>query len=95
MSEQVGSVRQSIRDFVMEAAQNKKVLSVTDEESLVANGVMDSLEFFRLIGFLEDNLSITVEDREVKLENFQSIDAIANYVERKLAPVPEMEKQLA
>jgi len=95
MSEQMDSVRQSIRDFVMEAAQNKKVLSVTDEESLVANGVMDSLEFFRLVGFLEDNLSIIVEDREVKVENFQSIDAIVSYVARKLAPVAEMEQQLA
>jgi acyl carrier protein len=95
MSEQMDSIRQQIRDFVMESAQTKNVPSVTDEESLVANGVMDSLEFFRLVGFLEDNLSITVEDREVKVENFQSIDAIVSYIERKLAPVAELEKQLA
>jgi len=95
MSEQMDSIRQQIRDFIMESAQTKNVLSVTDEESLVANGVMDSLEFFRLVGFLEDNLSITVEDREILVENFQSIDAIVGYVERKLAPAPVMEPQVA
>jgi acyl carrier protein len=59
-------------------------VSVTDEESLVENGVMDSLEFFRLVGFLEDNLSIIVDDKDVQLENFQSIAAILRYVGSKL-----------
>jgi methoxymalonate biosynthesis acyl carrier protein len=84
MSETIESARQSVRDFVMESAQTKGVLSVTDEESLVENGVMDSLEFFRLVGFLEDNLEIVVADKDVQLENFQSIAAILRYVESKL-----------
>jgi methoxymalonate biosynthesis acyl carrier protein len=84
MSETIESVRQSVRDFVMESAQTKGVLTVSDEESLVENGVMDSLEFFRLVGFLEDNLEIVVADKDVQLENFQSVAAILRYVESKL-----------
>ena len=84
MSETIESARQSVRDFVMESAQTKGVLTVTDEESLVENGVMDSLEFFRLVGFLEDNLEILVDDKDVQLENFQSIAAILRYVASKL-----------
>jgi acyl carrier protein len=84
MSEAIESARQSVRDFVMESAQTKGVLAVSDEESLVENGVMDSLEFFRLVGFLEDNLEIVVADKDVQLENFQSIAAILRYVESKL-----------
>ncbi|MGD0988521.1 MAG: acyl carrier protein [Candidatus Sulfotelmatobacter sp.] len=84
MSETIESARQSVREFVMESAQTKGVVSVTDEESLVENGVMDSLEFFRLVGFLEDNLSIIVDDKDVQLENFQSIAAILRYVGSKL-----------
>jgi len=84
MSETIESSRQSVRDFVMESAQTKGVLTVSDEESLVENGVMDSLEFFRLVGFLEDNLEIVVADKDVQLENFQSIAAILRYVESKL-----------
>jgi acyl carrier protein len=84
MSETIESARQSVRDFVMESAQTKGVLAVNDEESLVENGVMDSLEFFRLVGFLEDNLEIVVADKDVQLENFQSIAAILRYVESKL-----------
>jgi acyl carrier protein len=84
MSETIESARQSVRDFVMESAQTKGVLAVSDEESLVENGVMDSLEFFRLVGFLEDNLEIVVADKDVQLENFQSVAAILRYVESKL-----------
>jgi methoxymalonate biosynthesis acyl carrier protein len=84
MSETIESARQSVRDFVMESAQTKGVLTVSDEESLVENGVMDSLEFFRLVGFLEDNLEIVVADKDVQLENFQSVAAILRYVESKL-----------
>jgi acyl carrier protein len=84
MSETVESARQQVRDFVMESASTKGVLTVTDDESLVENGVMDSLEFFRLVGFLEDNLSIIVDDKDVQLENFQSIAAILRYVGSKL-----------
>lgn len=84
MSETIESASQSVREFVMESAQTKGVVSVTDEESLVENGVMDSLEFFRLVGFLEDNLEIVVEDKDVQLENFQSIAAILRYVGSKL-----------
>ncbi|MGA8763739.1 MAG: acyl carrier protein [Candidatus Sulfotelmatobacter sp.] len=84
MSETIESARQLVRDFVMESAQTKGVLTVSDEESLVENGVVDSLEFFRLVGFLEDNLEIVVDDKDVQLENFQSIAAILRYVESKL-----------
>lgn len=78
------SAQQQVRDFIAESAQTKGILSVTDEESLVTNGVMDSLEFFRLVGFLEENLSILVDDKDVQLENFQSLAAILRYVSSKL-----------
>ena len=84
MSLTIEAARQSVREFVMESAQTKGIVSVTDEESLVENGVMDSLEFFRLVGFLEENLSIIVDDKDVQLENFQSIAAILRYVGSKL-----------
>jgi acyl carrier protein len=84
VSDTIESARQQVREFVMESASTKGVLTVTDEESLVENGVMDSLEFFRLVGFLEDNLEIIVDDKDVQLENFQSIAAILRYVGSKL-----------
>jgi acyl carrier protein len=80
----IESARLQIRDFIAESAQTKGVLTVTDDESLVANGVMDSLEFFRLVGFVEENLGFVVDDKDVQLENFQSIAAILRYVESKI-----------
>jgi acyl carrier protein len=85
------SAESQVRDFIAESAQTKGVLSVLDDESLVANGVMDSLEFFRLVGFLEENLSILVDDKDVQLENFQSLAAILRYTKSKLEVTLEKE----
>jgi acyl carrier protein len=40
--------------------------------------------FISLINYLEETFSITADDSELLEENFESINAIANYVQRKL-----------
>ncbi|HEV3279281.1 MAG TPA: acyl carrier protein [Terriglobia bacterium] len=89
MSTSSESVREIIRGFVMESAQTKGITSVTDDESLVKNQVMDSLEFFRLVAFLEDSFSVVVQDKEILVENFETIDAIDRYLVSKLEPARE------
>ena len=90
MSTSSGSVRDAIRSFMMESAQTKGITtSFTDSESLVKNQVMDSLDFFRLVAFLEDNFSVAVQDRDILVENFESIDAIDRYLGSKLEPARE------
>jgi acyl carrier protein len=92
MSNSSESVRNAIRSFMMESAQTKGITtSFTDSESLVKNQVMDSLDFFRLVAFLEDSLSVVVQDRDILVENFESIDAIDRYVVSRLKPVREQQ----
>jgi acyl carrier protein len=45
---------------------------------------MDSMGFISIIEFIEENFSITVADNELVEANFESIQAIASYVSRKL-----------
>jgi acyl carrier protein len=40
--------------------------------------------FISIIGFIEDNFSITTADNELLEANFESINAIANFVSMKL-----------
>lgn len=78
-------IKEKVREFVLDAAQRKGLDSVTDEESLTENGVIDSLAIFRLVSFLEDNFGVRIADEEIVNDNFRSVNAIENFVADKLS----------
>ncbi|HZD55084.1 MAG TPA: acyl carrier protein [Anaerolineales bacterium] len=57
---------------------------IDPDESLIADGIIDSLALLQLIAFIEEQFAITVEDDEVVPENFQTITMMSSLVERKL-----------
>lgn len=77
-------IRDQIREFIMEnLAQPKGISSFTDDESLMENGVIDSLGIFRLVAFLEENMSVRVSDEEINPENLKNLMTIEALVVRK------------
>jgi acyl carrier protein len=85
MAEQVENVKDQIREFVQEAAQRKGVSEVTDDQSLVESGVIDSLGIFRLVAFLEESFRVRIGDEEIVGENFETIAGIERFVLKKLS----------
>lgn len=78
------SVRDQIRQFILEELASAKGISeFSDNESLMANGVIDSLGIFRLVTFLEENFGVRVGDEEITAENLSSVDTIEQLVIRK------------
>jgi acyl carrier protein len=78
------SVKEQVRQFIMEELASAKGISqFTDDESLMANGVIDSLGVFRVVTFLEENFGLRVGDEEITAENLQSVDTIEQLVMRK------------
>jgi acyl carrier protein len=77
---QVAGTREQIRQFIQDLAKGKGVVTLTDQESLTDNGVIDSLGIFRLVSFLEDTFRLRISDEDITHENFQSIDAIDMFV---------------
>ena len=58
---------------------------VADDEPLIENGVLTSLQTVELVMFLEERFGITIEDEEFDEENFGSIEAISELVASKAA----------
>jgi acyl carrier protein len=76
----------SVRTFIEENFLFREDISgLADDESLLESGVMDSTGILELVAFLETVFSIQMADAEIIPENLDSIAAIANYLERKLA----------
>ncbi|HEV2424175.1 MAG TPA: acyl carrier protein [Terriglobia bacterium] len=84
MPETQESIKEQIRQWVAETAERKGVSFTSDDESLTANGVIDSLAIFRLVSFLEETFGLRVADEEIVNDNFKSVNEIDRFVTGKL-----------
>lgn len=55
------------------------------EDSLIDEGIIDSIGLFEIATFLKNSFSISIYDEDIIEDNFGSIIKIADFVERKIA----------
>ena len=82
MEHEIEQIKIKVKEFILQQtfADNSKILN----ESLVfKNGYLDSMGFVSLIVYLESEFNIITQDRDLIEENFESINAIADFVVRK------------
>lgn len=72
-----------IRDFLIKHRASQGASDFDDQESLLEQGIIDSLTMVDLITFLESSYKIRIEDDEMTPENFDSLSAIVALVESK------------
>ena len=58
---------------------------LSDTDSLLESGVMDSTGVLEIVAFLESEFSVEMKDAEIVPENLDSISSITAYLERTLA----------
>jgi acyl carrier protein len=76
--------KQIIREFIQtQIMRGGNLEAVKDADSLIESGIVDSLGIQLLLGFIEKAFSLTVSDDELVPENFETIDAIAQFIEKK------------
>jgi acyl carrier protein len=80
----MSKLKDRIRAFIVENFLFGKDKNFRDDTSLIDEGIIDSTGVLELVGFLEQEFSIVVEDEELLPENLNSINNVVAYVERKL-----------
>lgn len=78
-------IKQEIRQFLSEILPDGKASSVRDDTPLRTSGMLDSMGLLRLVGLVEEKFGIEVSAYEAGIENFDRIDDIAAFVQRKRA----------
>ena len=58
---------------------------LSDTQSLLGSGVIDSTGVLELISYIEQHFRIKLEDSELVGENFDSIEKITTFINRKLS----------
>lgn len=75
--------KELVRNYIKENTFKESSL-IQDNTLIFQEGFFDSMGFVMLIDFLEQNFNIKTNDSDLIEENFESIDAIINFVNRKL-----------
>jgi acyl carrier protein len=70
-----------INDYISrEIVQDRALLPLSNEESLLEGGILDSLSLLRLVVFLEEHFKITVGEADLLPENFENVNTICAYL---------------
>lgn len=76
-----GDVRGPIREWLMANATGGR--QVSDDQPLIRDGLLTSLMVVELALFLEERFGVDIDDMDVTEENFATLGAIADLVDRK------------
>lgn len=74
----------AIRDELREIGLLNEQAAVTDTDSLMDYGIIDSLRLMELLMRLEATYGISVHQDDLTPDNFDSIESIARYVSARV-----------
>jgi len=77
------SVKEKVKNYVLQAVYADKE-KINDDTLIFKEGYFDSMGFMVLISFLEEEFGIKTGDSDLLEENFESINAITEFVKQKI-----------
>ncbi len=69
-----------IVDEIMFGSSSTKLAA---DQSLIESGILDSVGLLRLVAFIEDQFGINIDDGEVSPDNFQTLNSMSAFLQRK------------
>ncbi|HEY1754501.1 MAG TPA: acyl carrier protein [Bryobacteraceae bacterium] len=76
--------KQAIRAKVIDLAKQlgNDARKIKDDDVIPSTGFLDSAALMELVIWLETESGLAIDEDQITIENFGTIDAMANYVER-------------
>jgi acyl carrier protein len=82
MTIEVTTSKEKIKTYIIQAS-HADANKIKDESLIFKEGFFDSMGFIMLITFLEEEFGIKTVDADLIEENFESINAISDFIVRK------------
>ena len=78
--------KETIRQFILtKLIPNGEEVEVDFETNLLRSGLIDSMALVTLVNFIESEFDVKIPFTDFTVANFQSINAMTNYIENKKA----------
>jgi acyl carrier protein len=78
------AIERDIREFVVDNFLFGDGADLTNTDSFLESGIIDSIGVLELVGFLESRYLLKVEDSEFVPANLDSVDRVVRFVTAKL-----------
>ena len=78
----LSTIKEKVKAYIYQTVHVDKE-KIKDNSLIFKEGYFDSMGFILLITFLEETFSIKTTDADLLEENFESINAISDFVVRK------------
>lgn len=72
-----------LKEFLRDQISDLIFEEVAFDDSLIESGLLDSITLVDLIVAIEDEYGIHVPNSDIKPENFETINLLANYLQSK------------
>jgi acyl carrier protein len=76
------SIKDQINEYILEFVTYGEPID-GDDASLIESDLIDSTGVMELVMFLEETFGITVEDEDIDPANFETVNLVSAFVERK------------
>lgn len=76
---------EDLKNFILSefgAEFNKS--SIEPDENLLSQGIIDSMGILKLVSFMENEFAIKINNDDIVPENFQDLNSLTGFVEKKL-----------
>jgi len=81
---QNSEIKQKVTTYILDSTFAEKE-KIKEDTLIFKEGFFDSMGFVMLLGFLEETFKINPSDEDLVEENFESINAIIEFIEKKAA----------
>ena len=79
----IRNVKHDLINFIADKSFTN-ISKIKEDSMIFREGIFDSMGLMSLITYLEENYDIKIEDSDLIEENFESINAIYKFLEKKL-----------
>jgi len=79
------SVAARVHEFIVETLLLGQDADFGPDDQLLEEGIIDSLGLLEIVTFIETDFDVTVDDADVTLDAFGSVNLMADYIETLLS----------
>ncbi len=76
--------KELVKNFIIESFLFGEEEKLKDDTDFFRSGIIDSTGIIELVGFIESSFPVKVEDEELVVNNFSSLNNVSAYLDRKL-----------
>ncbi len=78
-------IKETIRQYIAQNMLFSETFTHDDDDSFLDQGIIDSIGFMELVGFVQKEYAIEVGQQDLVRENFDSVNKLARYIAARQA----------